>query len=310
MDGLREMKSRGDTGMTLNSTRYILIETANSMKRNPWLSMASVLTVMVSLVILGFSVFFLANTSNMAKSFESELEIGAFVQDSISPSELEGLQTQIQAMSGVATVNVVTKEQALTDFGKTMGGADNNILADLGGVNPFPDKLTVKVTDPQNVIDLAGVIRTLPGVYKVNYGQGFVEKLLSFTQWLRWIGLGVVAAFAIAAIVLISINVKMNVFSRRREIQIMKLVGASNSFIRWPFLIEGLVLGLVGGALAAGIVGMGYNLITAYVQSTLTFLPVVQNENLFSQVSVGLLFAGMAMGAIGSGFSLQKFLKA
>src|SRR5680860_1786050 len=97
MDGLREMKSRGDTGMTLNSTRYILIETANSMKRNPWLSMASVLTVMVSLVILGFSVFFLANTSNMAKSFESELEIGAFVQDSISPSELEGLQTQIQA---------------------------------------------------------------------------------------------------------------------------------------------------------------------------------------------------------------------
>jgi len=296
--------------MTLNSTRYILRETVHSMKRNPWLSIASVLTVLVSLVILGFSVFFLANASNLAKYFESQLEIAAFVQNSSTQAELEGLQTQIQAMPGVASVTVVTKDQALTDFGKTMGGSQSNLLADLGGTNPFPDKLTVKATDPQNVKALADAISALPGVDKVRYGQGFVDKLLRFTQWLRWIGLGVVAVFGLAAIVLISINVKMNVFSRRREIQIMKLVGASNSFVRWPFLIEGLALGLVGGALAAGIVGMGYNWITMYVQSTLTFLPVVQNATLFRQVSVGLLLAGMAMGAVGSGLSLQKFLRA
>jgi len=296
--------------MTLNSTRYILRETFHSMKRNPWLSMASVLTVMVSLVILGFSIFFLANASNMAKSFESQLEIAAFVKSTTTQTELEGLKTQIQAMPAVASVTVVTKDQALADFGKTMGGSQSNLLTDLGGTNPFPDKLTVKATDPQNVKALADSMSVLPGVDKVRYGQGFVDKLLKFTQWLRWIGLGVVVAFGIAAIVLISINVKMNVFSRRREIQIMKLVGASNSFVRWPFLIEGLALGLVGGALAAGIVGMGYNWITMYVQSTLTFLPVVQNAILFRQVSVGLLLAGMAMGAMGSGFSLQKFLKA
>jgi cell division transport system permease protein len=307
---LREMMKRGDMAMTLNSTRYILRETGHSMKRNPWLSIASVLTVMVSLVILGFSVFFLANAANMAKSFESQLEIAAFVKDTTTQSELEGLQTQIRGMSGVASVTIVTKDQALIDFGKTMGGTQSNLLADLGGKNPFLDKLTVKATDPQNVIALADTVSALPEIDKVRYGQGFVDKLLSFTKWLRWIGLGVVAAFGIAAIVLISINVKMNVFSRRREIQIMKLVGASNSFVRWPFLIEGLALGLVGGALAAGIVGMGYNWISMYVLSTLTFLPVVQNEMLFHQVSVGLLLAGMAMGALGSGISLQKFLKA
>ncbi len=295
--------------MTLNSIRYILRETFNSMKRNPWLSIASVLTVMVSLVILGFSVFFLANASNMAKSFESQLEVAAFVKSGTAPADIEVLQTQIKGLPGVASVTIVTKEQALTDFGKTMGDSQSNLLTDLGGTNPFPDKLTVKATDPQNVKTLAATMSTLPGVDKVRYGQGFVDQLLRFTQWLRWIGLGVVGAFGIAAIVLISINVKMNVFSRRREIQIMKLVGASNSFVRWPFLIEGMVLGLIGGALAAGIVGMGYNWITMYVQSTLTFLPVVQNGLLFRQVSVGLLLAGMAMGAIGSGFSLQKFLK-
>ena len=295
--------------MTLNSTRYIMRETAHSMKRNPWLSIASVLTVMVSLVILGFSVFFLANASNMAKSFESQLEIATFMQTSATSDQVQALQSQIQGMPGVASVTLVTKDQALIDFGKTMGGAQNNLVNDLGGTNPFPDKLTVKATEPQNVKALADTVSTLPGVDTVRYGQGYVDKLLKFTQWLRWIGLGVVAAFGIAAIVLISINVKMNVFSRRREIQIMKLVGASNSFIRWPFLIEGLALGLVGGALAAGIVGMGYTWLTNYVQSSLTFLPVVQNELFFRQVTVGLLLAGMTMGAIGSGFSLQKFLR-
>lgn len=296
--------------MTLNSIRYILRETFNSMKRNPWLSMASVLTVMVSLVILGFSVFFLANASNMAKSFESQVEIATFVQNGTNVAERDELQVKIQDMPGVESVTLVTKEQALTDLGKTMGGSESDILADLGGTNPLLDKLTVKATNPQDVVALADAVKVLPGVDKVRYGHDFIDKLLKFTQWLRWIGLGVVAAFGFAAIVLISINVKMNVFSRRREIQIMKLVGASNSFVRWPFLIEGMSLGLVGGALAAGIVGMGYNWITLYVQSTLTFLPVVQNAILFREVTVGLLLAGMAMGALGSGFSLQKFLKA
>lgn len=303
------MKKMGDTAMTLNSARYILRETVHSVKRNPWLSLASVLTVMVSLVILGFSIFFLANAANLAKSFESQLEIAAFIENNPTPAELESLKTQIQEMPGVASVTIVTKEQALDAFGETMSDSESNLLADLGGTNPFPDKLTVKASNPQDVTNLAEVIRTLPGVYKVNYGEEFVDKLLKFTQWLRWIGFGVVAAFGIAAIVLISISVKMTVFSRRHEIQIMKLVGASNGFIRVPFLIEGMALGLVGGALAAGIVGLGYNFMIAYVQSSLTFLPIVQTETLFWQVIVGLLFVGMAMGAMGSGFSLQKFLR-
>ncbi|MCB8818346.1 permease-like cell division protein FtsX [Desulfosporosinus shakirovi] len=295
--------------MTHNSTRYILLETLNSMKRNPWLSIASVLTVMVSLVILGFSVFFLVNASNMAQSFEDQLEIKAFVHDSVTQAGLEALQTQLQGMSGVVSVTLVTKDQVLINVGKTMGSSQSNLLDDLGGTNPFANELTLKIADAQNVIVLAETISALPEIDRVRYGQGYVEKLLNFTKWLRWIGFGVVAAFAIAATVLISINVKMNVFSRRREIQIMKLVGASNGFIRWPFLIEGMALGLVGGILAAGIVGLGYNWIAMNVQSTLTFLPVVQNKALFSQVCSGLLLVGMTMGALGSGVSLQKFLR-
>ncbi|KLU67023.1 cell division protein FtsX [Desulfosporosinus acididurans] len=294
--------------MTFNFPRYILRETGHSMKRNPWLSIASVLTVMVSLVILGFSIFFLANASNVAQSFESQLEIAAFVKDDATAVQVQTLQSQIQGMTGVASVTIVTKQQALADFGKNMGGSQSNLVTDLGGTNPFPDKLTIKATNPQDVENLAAAISALPEIDTVRYGQGYVDKLLQFTKWLRWIGFGVVGAFSVASVVLISINVKMNVFSKRREIQIMKLVGASNGFIRWPFLIEGLTLGLLGGGLAALVVGMGYNWITMYIQSTLTFLPVVRNVVLFRQVLGGLLLAGMAMGAVGSGVSLQKFL--
>ena len=245
----------------------------------------------------------------MAQSFEDQLEIKAFVHDSVTQAGLEALQTQLQGMSGVVSVTLVTKDQVLINVGKTMGSSQSNLLDDLGGTNPFANELTLKIADAQNVIVLAETISALPEIDRVRYGQGYVEKLLNFTKWLRWIGFGVVAAFAIAAIVLISINVKMNVFSRRREIQIMKLVGASNGFIRWPFLIEGMALGLVGGILAAGIVGLGYNWIAMNVQSTLTFLPVVQNKALSSQVCAGLLLVGMTMGALGSGVSLQKFLR-
>ncbi|WP_088227150.1 permease-like cell division protein FtsX [Desulfosporosinus sp. FKB] len=294
--------------MTFNFPRYILRETGHSMKRNPWLSIASVLTVMVSLIILGFSIFFLANATNVAQSFESQLEIAAFVKDDATADQVQTLQSRIQGMTGVSSVTIVTKEQALANFGKTMGGSQSNLVTDLGGTNPFPDKLTIKATNPQDVENLASAIQALPEIDIVRYGQGYVDKLLQFTKWLRWIGFGVVGAFTVASVVLISINVKMNVFSKRREIQIMKLVGASNGFIRWPFLIEGLTLGLLGGGLAALTVGMGYNWITMYVQSTLTFLPVVRNIVLFRQVLGGLLLAGMAMGAVGSGVSLQKFL--
>lgn len=295
--------------MKLNSLRYIIRETLNSVRRNPWLSAASVLTVMVSLIILGFSVFFLANAANMAKTFESELEIAVFIEKNVAPQQLDSLKTEIQKMPQVASVSIVSKEQALVEFGKTMSSGNNNLLEDLGGVNPFPDKLTVKASDPQAVSELATRIKTLTGVENVLYGQDFVDKLLQFTHWLRWVGIGVIIAFAIASIVLISINIKMNIFSRRREIQIMKLVGATNGFIRWPFFIEGMFLGLVGGALAAGTVGVTYDWLSGYVLSTLTFLPVVQNPLLFWQVLGGLLLSGMVIGAIGTAISLRQFLK-
>lgn len=291
--------------MTPNSMGYMLRETMNSLKRNPWLSSASVLTVMVTMIILGFSAFFLANAASIATTFESQIEIAAFVNQDITPEALAVLQKDIEKLPNIASVELTTKEKALAELGED----PNELLDNLGGINPLPDKFTVKVTDPQQVSEAAKQIGALSGVEKVRYGQDFVEKLLSFVTWLRWVGIGVILAFAVASTVLISINIKMNVFSRRKEIQIMKLVGASNSFVRWPFLIEGMLLGLIGGCLAAGIVWLGYGWLASYIQSALTFIPLVNNSQLFIQVSFGILLIGMLIGVVGSAFSLRKFLK-
>lgn len=294
--------------MTFNSLRYIFREVFSSIRRNLWLSLASVLTVMVSLVILGASGFFLLNASNMAKNFESQLEIAVFAEDTLSSSEVQALKKEVEDLSGVAAVELVPKEQALEEFSKTL--SSNSIVADLGDPNPFPDKLTVHVTDAQQVNRIADETEELSGVDNVKYGQGIVDQLLQFTSWLRWVGVAVVIAFAAASLVLISLNIKMNVFSRRREIQIMKLVGASNGFIRWPFLVEGMLLGLIGGLIAIVIVGFGYQWLADYIRSTLTFMPVVAETTQIWQVLGLLILVGMGLGATGSVISLRKFLKA
>lgn len=294
--------------MMLNSVEYIFREVFKSIHRNLWLSLASVLTVMISLVILGSSVFFLLNASNLAEDFESQLEIAVFTQDRLDSTEVQALGKEIEGLTGIATVKLVPKEQALKEFSKSMGST--SIVSDLGDTNPFPDKFTVQVTDPQQVNSIADTLTGLSGVDNVVYGKGIVDTLLKFTNWLRWVGISIVLAFAVASLVLISLNIKMNVFSRRREIQIMKLVGASNGFIRWPFLIEGMFLGFLGGLLAILIVGFGYDWLAGYIRSTLTFMPVVEESGLIWRVLGSLILAGMGLGAAGSVISIRKFLKA
>lgn len=290
-----------------NSLGYIIIQAFVSLKRNIWLSIASTLTVMISLTLLGFAIFFLANTSHIADTFESQVEIAAFLNVNLDSNQVAELKSQIEKIDGVASVTLTTPDQAILEFQESMG--TQSLLEDLGGVNPFPGKFTIMATDADLVEGIASRVAGIFGVDKVRYGQGVLEKLISFTEWLRWIGIGVVAAFGFASFLLISLNIKTNVNSREKEIQIMRLVGASNSFVRWPFMIEGLLIGSIGAAIAMVIVGFSYSWILQYIISTLAFMPVVASQSFIINVLLLMLFCGMAMGFLASGFSLRKFLK-
>jgi cell division transport system permease protein len=211
---------------------------------------------------------------------------------------------KIRSLPGVAEVEFIPKEQALAKLEESIG-ADKLEGLDF---NPLPDAFRVKVSDPQLVPRLAGEITGLRGVEQVRYGQGLVEKLLAVTRGIRIAGWVTMVVLGCAAIFLISTTIRVSVFSRRHEIGIMKLLGATNWFIRFPFLLEGLFLGLGGGLIASAGIFYGYLFVVRQINAFLPFLPLVNQLNEIFFVFFSLLGLGLAIGAAGSVFSVRRFL--
>jgi len=262
---------------------------------------------MLALTLLGSSILFLANTAYVAETFESQIEIAAFLEEGLSDEEITQVRNQIARLPGVAEIKLTTPEEALAELQRSMG--TTTLLEDLGGVNPLPAKFTVMATDAHLVKNLAVQIGNIDGVAKIRYGQGFFAKLIGFTDWLRWIGLIVVALFSFASLLLIAMNIKTNVNFKENEIQIMRLVGASNAFIRWPFIIEGLLLGLFGALIAIAIISFSYNSLLDYIINSLSFLPIVTDSDFIQQVLLMMLGYGMGIGILASVISLSRFLR-
>ncbi|HEX3014903.1 MAG TPA: permease-like cell division protein FtsX [Desulfobacteria bacterium] len=291
--------------MSLSSVRYVIKETVLSLRRNTWMSFASSATVAISLIILGFALTLIFNTSNLAGSMESDIQISAFVRVDQTPQQVSQLQTTLQNLSGVKQVTLVSKQQALNQMSSSLSP---DLLKNLDGSNPLPDKFIVKVTYPNQVKAIATAVQKVPGIDRVNYGQGIVERILKFTHWIRSIGFTIMALLALASIVLISITIRLTVFARRKEVHIMKYVGATNWFIRWPFMLEGMIIGLVGAIIAAAVVVYGYQGLVTYIQANLTFVPVINSYLFIRNIVLLLMFSGMIIGAVGSLVSLRRFL--
>jgi cell division protein FtsX len=207
--------------MGLNAVRYYFREAFASMWRNGWLSLASVGTVTVSLIILGCSLLLVLNASKLAAALEGMLEINVFLVDDLDREKIRQLNEQIKFLPGVAEVEFISREDALKKMQQSIG-ADKLEGLDY---NPLPDAFRVKTREPQQVPQVAGEIARLAGVEEVRYGQGLVEKLLAITRAIRIAGWVVMILLGGAAVFLISTTIRVSVFSRRKEINIMKYLG-------------------------------------------------------------------------------------
>lgn len=293
--------------MKIKTIAYFFREAVISMRRNGWMSMASVGTMAICLLVVGTALLLVLNTNRVVTSIESNIEIIAYIQTGTTAESSVQLGGQIRIMPEVAEVEFISKEKALESLTQKFG-SQHNLIAALGGTNPLPDAYKIKAKKPDDVAGLASTIAALPQVEKVRYGQGLVEKLFALTKWLKLICAGVMVFLALAAVFLVATNIRLTLFARRREIQIMKLVGATNWFIRWPFFLEGMFLGLVGAAIAAGILAVSYSVLIGHLQVTLAFIPLVADPKLLGQVYGGLLAAGTTLGAVGTVISLFRFL--
>jgi len=294
--------------MLINTIIYYFREAATSLVRNSWLTVASVGTIIISLLILGSSVLLVLNVREMASAMESSLEITVFLKDDVKQERLKTLEEEIKFVPGVTVATFVTKEQALVDLRESFGDKAE-LLNGLEDDNPLPNSFTVKTREANMVPEAARQLAELEGVEQVRYGQGVVEKLLALTHWVRIWGSLALLVLGVAAVLLIATTIRMSVFARRREISIMKSLGATNIFVRMPFMLEGMIIGLTGGLIAALLINYGYLSLLNKVMLSLPFIQLVDNPDIIYQVLGGLLGAGLIIGTLGSAISLRRYLR-
>ena len=294
--------------MKISTAEYFITESFHSIRRNGLMSMASLMTVALSLLILGIFTIMVLNLNNMASVLESQVQVTVYLQDSLKEAEIREVGTRITKLPGVTRVNFIDKVEAMSRFKQRLG-AQQGLLSELGEANPLPNAFEVKVDRPERVKPVALAIAQLKGIEAARYGQEVVEQLFSLTRMVRIFGSVLIIFLGLAALFIIVNTIRLTVFARRREIGIMKYVGATDWFIRWPFIIEGVLLGSLGAAISSLLLTQLYGMVTGQVYGTLAFLPLLPQYPMLGYVNIFLLLAGVAIGALGSIISVKKFLK-
>lgn len=294
--------------MSFSTKEYFVRETYKSIRRNGFMSFASISTVAVSLLVLGMFLLIFLNTNNLAKYLESQVQISVYMLDEADNETLESVGKRLGEFEGVEKVTFISKDEALEKFRERLGD-QQQLLDSLGSDNPFPNYFDVQVDTPERIQQLTPQISGLPKVETAKFGQEVVENLFQLTRILRFGGIMLVVFLSMATLFIISNTIRLTVFARRKEVVIMKYVGATDWFIRWPFLLEGMTLGFFGAIVASLLINMIYSGLQTKIYATLAFLPLLPAYPLLTYVSIFLLIAGTGIGALGSYISLRKFLR-
>lgn len=286
---------------------YFFGETLSNLRRNILMTVAAVSIVLVSLLLLGFVMVLGQIVNQFTGGFERQVEVNVFLREDITPEQTKDLQTDISAMPEIKSVDYISKEEAFNEF-KEMNKESPAVYENVDP-DALPASFRIRLRNPNTAQAVSSRLEGRPGVDDVIFGGEGVKRLLKFNRLVRMASLGFTAVFLIAATLLISNTIRLAIFARRREIAIMRLVGASNWFIRVPFIFEGILEGVMGAILATGlIVGTKLAVLDA-LQHQLVFVPVTVGWDVVLRIFGWLLVVGMAVGALGSAVALRRFLE-
>ncbi|MGW8221213.1 MAG: permease-like cell division protein FtsX [Syntrophobacteria bacterium] len=296
--------------MRIGQLVYFLRKALENIWTNPFLSLVTLSTIAISMLILGlFSLIYL-NVQQSLHQMGGELQITAYLQETISPEQAEMLRSKVADWPEVEGITYISKKQALARF--------RSQLREYAGIleglkeNPLPASLELTLM-PQygrsgNIKELSTRLGRLPGVAEVQYGRKWMAKLRVFVEVMKLVGITVGGLLLIATIFVISNTIKLTFYSRREELEIMRLVGATDFFIKAPFLIEGLLHGLGGALLAAGSLSLLILFLFSHLDLPLR-LAVMAGSLPMGQLVGGFLGLGLLLGVLGSMVSLRRFLR-
>ena len=294
--------------MKIQTVEYFFREVLLSMIRNRLMTFASIGTVAVSLFVLGVFLILVMNMNKMATSLESQVQISVYLNDGLDDAGQKEIERLTREMKNISTIEFVTKEDALKKLRERLG-ENQKILDALGETNPLPNSFLVTVKNSDDVKKIATALSNLYGVEEVKYGQDVATNLFELTHLIRLFGLILMALLLFATIFIISNTIRLTVFARRKEIAIMKYVGATDWFIRWPFILEGVALGTIGGGLSALALRSFYSATVAKIYESLAFFPLIEQYPFMHYVTIALIVAGILIGILGSTVSLKRFME-
>ena len=303
----------------MSSIAYFIREAFKGFARNLSTALGSVVTIFLSLLIIGVFLIGGVIVDNIVDSVEDKVSITAYVADDAKEKDIQTVEDFIKGLDGVESVSFTDKDQALENFKNSMT-SNPDIVDQLDGENPLPASIDVELSEAQEVADIASQIEANETFQSIcdnpddpsdslKYGQKTVEKLFALTNYIRYIAFALVLLLIFIAFVFINNTIRLSILARRKEIAIMRLVGASNGFIRGPFTVEGALHAIIGAALAIICLQAIRMFALPHVQSALPWLPINVSGVVYAGIFLILLVAGLVIGVIGSALAMRRYLK-
>lgn len=285
-------------------------EGGKSLTRNGWMTFASVSAVTITLLLVGVFLAVIMNLNHFASKVEKDVEIRVHIDPAASKDNQASLKADIQKISQIDTLTFSSKEEELQRVIKSFGDSGKSFQL-FEQDNPLKDVFIIKTKNPTDTGQVASQIEKMQYVSNVQYGKGDVEKLFNTVKIGRNIGIVLIAGLLFTAMFLISNTIKITIYARSTEIGIMKLVGATDWFIRWPFLLEGLFLGVLGSLIPIVLIVSAYGSIQSMLQQKLvgTIFELLPSSPFVFQLAGVLILIGSLIGMWGSVMSIRKFLR-
>lgn len=289
--------------MKLRTFFYFLREALKGLVRNRLMTLTAMGIITIGLFLFGIFFLITANFRYFTTLAWEEVEIRVFLEPAARNPEAVG--HKLAALPGVAKVTFISKAEGAAALERMLG--QKNLF--LSGENPLPDAYTLKLTETADPKEVTRLASDIPGVEEVVFGRDFVEFLQMINHFTLVVGLIFLILTALAVLYIVVNTIQLTVYARRKEIEIMKLVGATDSFVRWPFLLEGVILGLLGAGLAVFLLTEAYAFLVQRLGLYRRFLPLRADQELKVQLMIVLFVMGLFFGSFGSRISLKRYLK-
>jgi len=298
--------------MRIRTVRYILKEGTVNAYRNKIMSLASTLIVVATLVIFGFFLLLAFSMELTLSSLKSQPQLVVFCYTELDNAQVKMVEDAIKSNDMIESYETISQEEALNRMKERLG-KDASVL-DGYDKSIFPVSFIIRLKDTSQSREVVNYLESISGVEKVSYSQGAIDFITKLSKWTN-ITLGIIiAALLVVSVFIIANTIKLTVFARRKEISIMKYIGATDWFIRWPFVVEGVIIGMVGAFIAFALSAYGYNVFEARFSEELSalgtdLLKLVSIRDAWVPLVVSFLSVGIGVGALGSILSIRRYLR-